>query len=121
MGWFWRIGDLPEVPHAAHLTQVLAQHEFQEAFKNYRDLRFLAKNLDDWKSKLGVFDDMLGNRGARPSPTSCRRCRRAPGDTGIELLAQAPRRRSPTRSPRASRPATASPSPTPRSSTCSSA
>ncbi|HEY9065264.1 MAG TPA: tetratricopeptide repeat protein, partial [Burkholderiaceae bacterium] len=62
MGWFWNIRDLPEMPHANHLTQVLAQHEFQEAFKNYRDLRFLAKNLDDWREKLTVFQDMLDNR-----------------------------------------------------------
>ena len=62
MGWFWRLGDLPEMPHASHLSQLLAQHEFQEAFKNYRDLRFLAKNLDDWRDKLGVFDDMLATR-----------------------------------------------------------
>ena len=34
MGWFWNIRQLPEMPHAGHLTQVLAQHEFQEAFKN---------------------------------------------------------------------------------------
>ena len=62
MGWFWNIADLPEMPHANHLSQVLAQHEFQEAFKNYRDLRFLAKNLDDWREKLVVFQDMLDNR-----------------------------------------------------------
>ena len=62
MGWFWNIDDLPEMPHANHLSQVLAQHEFQEAFKNYRDLRFLAKNLDDWREKLVVFRDMLDNR-----------------------------------------------------------
>lgn len=62
MGWFWNIDDLPEMPHANHLSQVLAQHEFQEAFKNYRDLRFLAKNLDDWREKLVVFQDMLDNR-----------------------------------------------------------
>jgi len=62
MGWFWSIRDLPEMPHANHLSQVLAQHEFQEAFKNYRDLRFLAKNLDDWRDKLVVFQDMLDNR-----------------------------------------------------------
>lgn len=62
MGWFWNIRELPEMPHANHLSQVLAQHEFQEAFKNYRDLRFLARNLDDWKDKLGVFQDMLDNR-----------------------------------------------------------
>jgi DNA repair ATPase RecN len=62
MGWFWNINELPELPHAGHLVQVLAQHEFQEAFKNYRDLLFLAKNLQQWRENLGVFGDMLSNR-----------------------------------------------------------
>ncbi|AKJ29232.1 tetratricopeptide repeat protein [Caldimonas brevitalea] len=62
MGWFWRLRELPEMPHAGHLTQVLAGHEFQEAFKNYRDLQFLLHNLQSWQSKLGVFDDMLTHR-----------------------------------------------------------
>ncbi len=62
MGWFWKIDALPEMPHANHLTQVLAQHDFQEGFKNYRDLRFLTRNLEHWKDNLGVFDDMLANR-----------------------------------------------------------
>jgi len=62
MGWFWSIGELPELPHASHLKLVLAKHEFQEAFKNYRDLRFLEKNLDGWRDKLVVYEDMLGNR-----------------------------------------------------------
>jgi hypothetical protein len=87
MGWFWRLGDLPEVPHATHLSQVLAQHEFQEAFKNYRDLRYLAKNLDDWKSRLGAFDDMLATRkkafADKLPPVQARA-----GDAGIERLAK---------------------------------
>ena len=62
MGWFHGIDALPAMPHAAHLTSVFAQHEFQEAFKNYRDLRFLSKNLEEWRDKLGVFDDMLATR-----------------------------------------------------------
>ncbi|HEX6706437.1 MAG TPA: hypothetical protein VF169_16890 [Albitalea sp.] len=62
MGWFWTIRELPEMPHAGHLSQVLAEHEFQEAFKNYRDLRFLSKNLQNWQDNLGVFGDMLENR-----------------------------------------------------------
>ncbi|HEY2560119.1 MAG TPA: hypothetical protein VGI48_10465 [Caldimonas sp.] len=62
MGWFWKIRDLAEMPRARHLAQVLAQHEFQEALKNYRDLRFLAKNLEDWRDKLVIFDDMLATR-----------------------------------------------------------
>ena len=62
LGWFWSIKELPEMPHGGHLSQVLAQHEFQEAFKNLRDLRFLQQNLTEWQDKLGVFDDMLANR-----------------------------------------------------------
>lgn len=62
MGWFWNIRELPQMPHAGHLTQVLAQHEFQEAFKNYRDLQFLGRNLQQWQDNLGVFSDMLDNR-----------------------------------------------------------
>jgi hypothetical protein len=62
MGWFWQMRELPAFPHASHLAQLLAQHEFQEAFKNYRDLRYLAKNLADWREKLSVFSDMLDTR-----------------------------------------------------------
>ena len=62
MGWFWGVRELPDMPHAAHLAHVLAQHEFQEALKNYRDLIFLTKNLQEWREKLSVFDDMLANR-----------------------------------------------------------
>jgi hypothetical protein len=73
MGWFGNLRELPEMPHAAHLSQVLAQHEFQEAFKNFRDLRFLEGNLQQWRDTLGVFRDMLENRraafAARLQPT----------------------------------------------------
>ncbi|HET7525300.1 MAG TPA: tetratricopeptide repeat protein [Burkholderiaceae bacterium] len=62
MGWFWNIAELPDLPHASHLTQVLARHEFQEAFKNWRDLRFLTKNLQGWADALSVYKDMLANR-----------------------------------------------------------
>jgi hypothetical protein len=62
MGWFWGVRELPDMPHANHLATVLAQHEFQEALKNYRDLLFLTRNLQEWRDKLSVFDDMLTNR-----------------------------------------------------------
>ncbi len=62
LGWFASLDRLPKGPHSARLASVLATHEFQEGFKNYRDLQFLAANLADWADKLGVFDDMLANR-----------------------------------------------------------
>jgi hypothetical protein len=64
MGWFWSIGTLPEMPHPGHLTAVLAQHEFQEAFKSWRDLQFLQRNLAGWQDRLGVYGDMLATRRA---------------------------------------------------------
>jgi TolA-binding protein len=67
MGWFWSIADLPDahdVPHGGHLAPLLATHEFQEAFKNYRDLLFLGHNLRQWQDTLGVLRDMLDNRRA---------------------------------------------------------
>ena len=62
MGWFWTMRALPDMPHAGHLAQVLAKNEFQEAFKNFRDLRFMAGNLQQWADSLGVFSDMLDAR-----------------------------------------------------------
>jgi hypothetical protein len=62
MGWFWNLSELPELPHAGHLTQVLAQHEFQESFKNYRDLLFLGRNLAQWRDSLAAYRDMLAER-----------------------------------------------------------
>ena len=65
MGWFWRMRTIPVMPHANHLAQVMAGHAFQEAYKNYRDLRFLVNNLEQWQDKLSVFEDMLATRRKR--------------------------------------------------------
>ena len=62
MGWFQTFRDLPLMPHARLLTPVIAGNEFQEAFKNYRDLQFLGHNLAEWHDNLGVFGDMLSAR-----------------------------------------------------------
>ncbi len=62
LGEGWHMDELPDVPHAAHLTGLLAQHDFQEAFKNLRDLRFLGQHLLAWRDKVGMFQDMLATR-----------------------------------------------------------
>ena len=83
MGWFWSIKELPEMPHGSHLSQVLAQHDFQEAFKNLRDLRFLQNNLSEWQDKLGVFDDMLANR-RKAYAERLPQIRARAGETGLD-------------------------------------
>ncbi len=87
MGWFQRLDDLPELPHAGHLVPVLAQHEFQEAFKNYRDLLFLTKNLEEWRDKLGVFSDMLATR-RKAYAERLPEVRARASATGLEALRQ---------------------------------
>jgi hypothetical protein len=62
LGEGWRMDELPDVPHASHLTGLLAQHAFQEAFKNLRDLRTLGQNLQAWRDKVDMFKDMLATR-----------------------------------------------------------
>jgi chromosome segregation ATPase len=56
------VTQLPDMPHQGHLAPVLAGHEFQESFKNYRDLIYLDHNLAEWHDKIGIYGDMLDNR-----------------------------------------------------------
>ncbi len=62
MGWFWRMREVPDAPESRYLIHLMAGHDFQEALKNYRDLRFLAHNLDYWTNNIGVYGDMLATR-----------------------------------------------------------
>ncbi len=62
MGWFWRMQQLPDAPESRYLVRLMAGHDFQEALKNYRDLRFLAYNLDRWKKNISIYTDMLETR-----------------------------------------------------------
>ncbi|NNF39799.1 MAG: hypothetical protein HKN64_00375 [Woeseiaceae bacterium] len=58
-GWYWRLEDLPEGPEARYLFHLLATHEFQEGLKNYRDLRYLYQNLENWQRNVDVYSFML--------------------------------------------------------------
>lgn len=62
LGWLAKLERLPEMPHAGHLAPVLAEHEFQEGFKNFRDLLFVERNLRQWRESLASFRDMLEHR-----------------------------------------------------------
>ena len=75
-----------------HLAQVLAQHEFQEAFKNYRDLRFLTRNLDDWKEQARRLRRHAGDPPQGLSPTPAAGPARVPA-TPASSAGEAPRGR----------------------------
>lgn len=65
MGWFWTLRDLPELPEVKYFTELLAEHEFHEALKNFRDLLFLKKNLAHWDKNISIYLTMLNTRKAR--------------------------------------------------------
>jgi tetratricopeptide (TPR) repeat protein len=57
-GWDWKLHDLPDAPETYFLQSLLAEHRFQEALKNYRDLRMLARNVEGWRVRLdGIAHD----------------------------------------------------------------
>jgi hypothetical protein len=62
IGWFWRMQHAPAVLHPAHLHTLLAQNDIQEAYKNLRDLRFVAAELRRRQAGLPELRTMLATR-----------------------------------------------------------
>ena len=73
--WYWQLKTLPDAPESRYLYQLLASNEFQEGLKNYRELKFMSRNLDDWR------EDVVGIRryaryppaGLQPGSSESRR------------------------------------------------
>jgi hypothetical protein len=60
--WYWQLTNLPNAPESRYLYALLASNEFQEGLKNYRELNFMSRNLDDWRDDVSAYDDMLDTR-----------------------------------------------------------
>jgi tetratricopeptide (TPR) repeat protein len=60
--WYWQLKTLPDAPESRYLYTLLASNEFQEGLKNYRELVFMSRNLDDWREDVSAFDNMLDTR-----------------------------------------------------------
>ncbi|HEY9546689.1 MAG TPA: hypothetical protein VIR56_11825 [Solimonas sp.] len=59
-GWDWKLHDLPDAPETYFLQNLLAEHRFQEALKNYRDVRMLTRNVESWRVRLdGIAHDYI--------------------------------------------------------------
>lgn len=68
-GWDWKLKDLPDTPETYYLQNLLAEHRFQEALKNYRDVRLLGRSLDNWKTRLTTAEITHAARGQEQEPT----------------------------------------------------
>ena len=60
--WLWQLQSLPDAPESRYLYALLASNEFQEGLKNYRELNFMSRNLDELRDSVSAFDDMLDTR-----------------------------------------------------------
>jgi tetratricopeptide (TPR) repeat protein len=60
--WYWQLKTLPDAPESRYLYTLLASNEFQEGLKNYRELVFMSRNIDDWREDVSAFDNMLDTR-----------------------------------------------------------
>ena len=64
-GWFWQLKTLPDSPQSRYLYALLADNDFQEGLKNYRDLNFLQHGLTPWDDSMEAFAAMIDTRAAR--------------------------------------------------------
>ena len=106
MSWFWQLERLPVNAQTRHLYHVLAAHDFQEGLKTYRDLRFLQRNLEEWRMGIDAFSAMLEARERRyVERLGAARERRSPriGSSGFDERAAALAARASRRSRRARR------------------
>lgn len=70
LGWFWSLKSIPDVPEMRYLSELMADHQFHEAVKNFRDLIFLQENLQHWLDNIHVYNTMLNTRKARYEETA---------------------------------------------------
>jgi len=61
-GWFWQLKALPDAPQSRYLYSVLADNDFQEGLKNYRDMAYLQGTLRHWDDSMEAFAAMTQTR-----------------------------------------------------------
>ena len=62
VGWFWQLRTLPDSPQSRYLYALLADNDFQEGLKNWRDLRYLRRDLTRWDDSMDAFAAMIDTR-----------------------------------------------------------
>ena len=61
-GWFWQLKTLPESAQSRYLYALLADNDFQEGLKNWRDLGYLQRSLARWDDSMQAFAAMIDTR-----------------------------------------------------------
>jgi hypothetical protein len=61
-GWFWQLKTVPDTPQSRYLYALLADNDFQEGLKNWRDLGYLQHSLASWDDNMQAFAAMIDAR-----------------------------------------------------------
>ena len=64
-GWRQQLTIDTDSPILHYQVRLMASHDFQEGIKNYRDLLFLRRNLDEWATSIAAYEDALAIRESR--------------------------------------------------------
>lgn len=63
-GWAWKLKQLPDANETFYLQYLIADHPFQEALKNFRDIRLLIRDTDAQHARIealeGAYDARVG-------------------------------------------------------------
>ena len=66
--WVVNLRNLDDTPETRYILELMASHDFQESYKNYKDLADLRHHLDKWLADLIVFEEIIEIRRAYQEP-----------------------------------------------------
>jgi hypothetical protein len=57
--WVVNLRELDDTPETRYLLDLMASRDFQESYKNYKDLADLRHRIDKWLDDLRVFEELI--------------------------------------------------------------
>ncbi|VAW51080.1 FIG00677473: hypothetical protein [hydrothermal vent metagenome] len=68
VNWVVNLRELSDTPETRYILDLMASHDFQESYKNYKDLAGLHHHLDKWLADLRVYEEIIDIRRAYQEP-----------------------------------------------------
>ena len=62
--WVVNLRELPDTPETRYILELMASNDFQESYKNYKDLAELRHHIDKWLADLRVYEEIIDIRRA---------------------------------------------------------
>ncbi len=66
--WVVNLRNLEDTPETRYILDLMASHDFQESYKNYKDLADLRHHIDKWLADLIVYEEIIEIRRAYQEP-----------------------------------------------------